>query len=460
MGLQFAGHGDRLYKRRTSAACLFHLQRITAGDDLIPTMNSPFPFQFFQGNSLSDLFAQDVRGDRDALILNYPATASWAAYPNTQKYFLQDGSSEATKTSFDKICQKEPWKNLAVLGDKLPGIVISPPQKLLVQYWQEHFGFCAAQAVELDCSTYLDDLSQSSRFDRLMTLFPFDHLLPKKHAVNPDTHYRLLSKVTLSDLGVSCPDYQTYPLDQVSLDQIELPSQFPYLIKTSHGLSGEGTYIIRSLSDLNYCLEELKKYLSINLLKTIIVSDFIKHEVNNYCVQFYVSQAGELTLIGVTQQQVSDEGNYLGGVIDYTHEMDRFFPMISAVGTYAHQQGYFGVIGFDVLEDRDRQLYAIDANFRINGSTPLCLQRHSLLKMNKAIAKYSSDYRMTGTLDSILTTLKPQLDRKDFLILSALEKVKYGKIYTEIYGIVTGETRQEMQQIEKDLHSKGLHLAG
>lgn len=416
-------------------------------------MSSQSSFQFFQGNSLSDLFAQDVSGDRNALILNYPATASWAAYPNTQKYFLQDGSSEATKTPFDKICQKEPWKNLAVLGDKLPGIVISPPPPLLVQYWQEHFGFCASQVMEMDCSTYLDDLSHN-RCDRLITLFPFDHLLPEKHAVDPDTHYRLLSKATLVELGIPCPNYQVYHLDQVSLDQIDLPSQFPYLIKTSHGLSGEGTYIIRSVSELNYCLEELRKYLKINLLKTIVVSEFVKHEVHNYCVQFYVRKTGEITLIGVTQQQVDAEGNYLGGVIDYTDEMNQFLPMIAAVGNYAHQQGYFGVIGFDVLEDRDGQLYAIDANFRINGSTPLCLQRHLLLKLNKPMAKYFSDYRMEGTLDSILTILKPQLERKEFLILSSLEKVKYGKIYTEIYGIVTGETYQEMQQVEQTLHSK------
>jgi hypothetical protein len=102
--------------------------------------------------------------------------------------------------------------------------------------------------------------------------------------------------------------------------------------------------------------------------------------------------------------------------------------------------------------------YAIDANFRINGSTPLCLQRHLLLKHDKAIAKYSSDYRMEGTLDSILLTLKSELERKDFLILSALEKVKYGKIYTEIYGIATGKSLQDMQQIEQSLYSKGLHL--
>jgi hypothetical protein len=233
------------------------------------------------------------------------------------------------------------------------------------------------------------------------------------------------------------------------------------LIKTSHGLSGEGTYIIKSASDLNYCLEELRKYLDIKLLDTIIVSQFVKNTVQNYCVQFYVNKAGEITLIGTTGQLVSAEGNYLGGLIHYREtDMSRFFEMIAAIGQYAHQCGYFGFIGFDVLEDQDGQLYMIDANFRINGSTPLCLQRHTLLKLGKEVAKYSSDYRMEGTLDSILVTLKPELERKDFMILSALEKIKYGKIYTDIYGIVTGETIEEMQQIEQNLQDKGLQWLG
>ncbi len=278
-------------------------------------MNSVNNYQYFQGNSFSDLFTQDIQDEIYALLLNYPATASWAAYPNTQKYFLQDGSSEATKTSFDKICQKEPWKNLAVLGDKLSGIVISPPPKSLMSYWQEHLSFRPAAIEFIHCSVYLDHLNQSDRLKQIITLFPFDHLQPKKHAVNPTAHYRLLSKATLSELGVQHPNYQSYSLRQVKLDDIPLPSQFPYLIKTSHGLSGEGTYIIRSISDLNYCLEELKKYLEINLLDTIVLSEFIENVVQNYCVQFYINKRGDIQLIGTTRQLVTPEGNYLGDTL-------------------------------------------------------------------------------------------------------------------------------------------------
>lgn len=429
-------------------------------------MSHQTAFEFFQGNSLSDLFAADIGDGRYALLLNYPATAKWAAYPNVQRYFLQDGSSESTKTSFDKICQKEPWKNLAVLGEHLPGIAIMQPPKLLHQYWREHLGH-NPKILDMDCSTYLDDLGDCEGafglnvdpcIDQVITLFPFDRLRFERHAVNPDTHYRLLSKATLNELGIPCPNYKTYSLKDIEPRKLPLPEQFPYLIKTSHGLSGEGTYIIRNESDRNYCLEELEKYQAIHLLETVIVSEFVKNEVNNYCVQFYVSKTGEITLIGVTQQQVDLEGNYQGGLVDYTNDLSKFAEYVGQVGRYAHQHGYFGVIGVDMLEDKDGQLFAIDANFRINGSTPLCLQRHDMRALGKTTAKYSSDYRMEGTLDTVLTTLEPWLARKDFVILSALEKVKYGKIYTEIYGIVSGESLAEVGQLEQALHGKGLHL--
>jgi len=51
--------------------------------------------------------------------------------------------------------------------------------------------------------------------------------------------------------------------------------------------------------------------------------------------------------------------------------MSKFFGMIAAIGQYAHQQGYFGFIGFDVLEDQDGQLLCDRRYFRVNGSTPL-----------------------------------------------------------------------------------------
>ncbi len=246
-------------------------------------MNQQYDFHYFQGSSLSDLFAQDITNANYAFMPNYPATARWAAYPNTKKYYIQDGSSESTKTSFDKICQKEPWKNLAVLGDAIPGIVIIPPHNLLVDYWREHFGFSYTNMQMFDCSVYLEELSQSDRFDKIITLYPFDNLRQEKHAIAPNIHYHLLSKVTLAELGVQCPKYKSYNLHTVSLEDIQLPEQFPYLIKTSHGLSGEGTYIIKSTGDfrLDYCLGVYQKCCR-ELLRTVLYQQNGRHHPHRY----------------------------------------------------------------------------------------------------------------------------------------------------------------------------------
>lgn len=417
-------------------------------------------WQYFEGGSFSDLFRSDIQNDRYGIILNYPATASWAAYPNTQKYFIQDGSDESNKVGYDKICQKEPWKNLAVLGNGLTGIVTRLPRNILIDYWRDFFSYHDENVEVLTRSVYLDYLNQSDRFDKIITLFPFDHLAPEKHAVFPDIHYKLLSKTTLSDSGVRSPSYKSYNLDEIALTDIPLPESFPYLIKVSHGLSGEGTYIIKTAGDLDYTRYEIGKYREDKILTHIIVSEFVKNEVQNYCVQFYVNKKGEITLIGATEQMVSSDGKFLGGIIDYQKSnIFRFKEIIEAIATYAHSYGYFGVIGCDVLEDKDGEFHVIDINYRINGSTPLCLQRHRFLEQGKTVAKYSGSYRMDGTIDSILTNLKPELGRQDFLIFSALEKIKYGKIYCELYGVVAGETLDEMIQIEENLAHKGITLS-
>jgi hypothetical protein len=83
-------------------------------------MNHQYNFQYFQGSSFSELFAQDITDAGYTFILNYPATASWATYPNTKKYFLQDGSDEATKTGYDKLVRRNLGKTWRFWGILFP----------------------------------------------------------------------------------------------------------------------------------------------------------------------------------------------------------------------------------------------------------------------------------------------------------------------------------------------------
>lgn len=422
-------------------------------------MQHEWNFQYFRTGSFSALFEADVSADAHAFLLPYPCTATWAAYPNDRRYLIQDGNTDATKVGFDKICQKEPWKNLAVLGDDLPGILTEAPPPSLISYWREHFGFDYNNYQVLPQQSYCDELNDSERYRKLITLFPYDGLDKERHAVDPDSHYHLLSKTALADMGVHYPLYKVFDFRKVRPEDVELQAAYPYLIKTSHGLAGEGTYIIRNEADLEHCRKEVRRYLAVGLLDAVVVSDFVKNVVENYCVQFYVDRAGEPTLIGATNQLVTDTGEHLGGMIHYREtDMRKFFHKIAVISRFVHKHGYFGVVGVDILEDRDGQLHVIDANIRVNGSTPLCLQRHTLLAAGKEVAKYSTDYRMEGTVDSVLSRLRPWLERKDLTVLSLLEIPRDGQTGCDVYSIVAGETVAEMQRIETDLGKAGLRL--
>ncbi len=53
-------------------------------------------------------------------------------------------------------------------------------------------------------------------------------------------------------------------------------------------------------------------------------------------------------------------------------------------------------------------------------------------------------------------TFKRELERQNLIILSAIEKSKHEKFYTEISSIISVRTIEEMQQIEHNLQNKGL----
>lgn len=415
-------------------------------------------FSLFQGKSFSELFHDDIQDAKYGYYLSYPSTAGWSHYPNNQKFLIQDGNSEDRKVSYNKTAQLEPWRIAAVMGDQIPCVLMEKPPQVLIDYWQEHFGHSYSNLDVYPHQQVFDELNQSDKYDKILSLFPFDHLKPEKHAVDPDEHYRLLSKVTLAEMGVHYPKFTPYDLTSVDVTEVATPEAFPYLVKASHGLAGEGTYIIRNEADLEFCAADVRDYIKVGLLRTVLVSDFVMNEVGNYCVQFYVDKQGHATLLGATNQMVTEDGEMIGGVIRYSDTMDKFHHKIAVLSRFLHKHGYFGVVGVDILEDMDGQLHLIDANIRINGSTPLCILRKTMQEHNKEYAKYSTGYIVDGTIEHTMELLEMDLKRKDFVILSAMEFEQDRQKKTQIYGVVAGETLDQMLAIENRLRMRGVHV--
>lgn len=414
-------------------------------------------FSLFTGNSFSELFANDIQDAKYGYYVSYPSTAGWSHFPNTQKYLIQDGNSEERKVAYNKTAQMEPWRVSSVMGDDIPIILMERPPEPLLGYWREHFGFKYDNLDVYPHQNIFNELNSSDKYDKILSLFPFDHLDKEKHAIDPDEHYRLLSKVTLAEMGVHYPKFTHYDLDEVDISQVKTPDEFPFLVKVSHGLAGEGTYIIRNKEDLDYCAVDIRQYLKVGLVKTVLVSEFVLNEVGNYCVQFYVDKQGKATLLGATNQMVTEEGEMIGGVIRYSDTMDKFHHKIAVLSRFLHKHGYFGVVGVDVLENADGEMFVIDANIRVNGSTPLCVLRRNLQQEKKEYAKFSTGYTIDCPLDEGLVRLHRDLEHKDFVIVSANEFIQDKKIKTHIYGIVAGETLDQIFAIENRLRMLGVH---
>jgi hypothetical protein len=92
----------------------------------------------------------------------------------------------------------------------------------------------------------------------------------------------------------------------------------------------------------------------------------------------FVTKAGETVFLGCCEQLLDDKRQWIGGRISYDEhdELSREYADIAKqVGDLAHQNGYFGPMGVDVMTGADGQHLAIDPNPRVSGSAPLCLLR-------------------------------------------------------------------------------------
>ncbi len=86
-------------------------------------------------------------------------------------------------------------------------------------------------------------------------------------------------------------------------------------------------------------------------------------------------------------------------------------------------QGFFGVAGFDLLVDEDDNVYAIDLNFRQNGSTSMLLLANELNSGYQKFYSYHSKGDNTHFFNTILKYVKKVVYTR-YLIMMVIGTVK------------------------------------
>lgn len=105
----------------------------------------------------------------------------------------------------------------------------------------------------------------------------------------------------------------------------------------------------------------------------IVIEDFIPARTN-ICIQVAVLPDASVQLIGASAQICSPGGLYMGSLAGPDIKPTSGSAALAlTIAARAAALGFRGIAGFDVLETADGRLFAIDLNFRPNGSTPLLL---------------------------------------------------------------------------------------
>ena len=147
---------------------------------------------------------------------------------------------------------------------------------------------------------------------------------------------------------------------------------FPFVLKPGDDLptaGGYGVIIVYNEQELADALERIEA--AQEQTAHMIIEEKVE-AVANYCVQYACKEGDAIQYLGSAQQLTNDYGFYNGNesVTEVPEAVIEAGRRIMEIGV---SQGFHGVAGFDLLVDDKGEVYAIDLNFRQNGSTDMLL---------------------------------------------------------------------------------------
>ena len=373
---------------------------------------------------LSELYAQDCP---DAVLLTeYPSSNSAATrFQNRSKYIIHDPTPPPRRELLKVLGPHHlmwGWgRSIAVCSE------VPPPQELL-GHWRRVLG---DQAVPRWCEP-ADDLNY-------ITLFPHQSLPEAAQVIDPETYYRLHSKEVIEKIDCS----QAAVLDEIAV---------PCIIKLTHGYAGLSNFFIReSVEAVSVLVDIEEKWQN----PTYVINSIIDGIETDFGVQFYLKKNGAVVWLGFTEQRFDEGGKWSGGCFSAEAQkrcFDGLAEMIEPAAEYLHAEGYFGVVGIDVVTDDARQQFLVDVNPRLTGITPFLMASRMFAEEGLGEGIYLASLKFDGSLDELITkaeSFAQSETRSQVVVLSAFEDPT--EVTTTCHLSVTSESQSQNQTVLSQL---------
>jgi biotin carboxylase len=208
-------------------------------------------------------------------------------------------------------------------------------------------------------------------------MFPMERIPADQQIIHPDILYQVFSKAFIPQ--IPCPQPKLiWSSTLVSANNPNSPSKpemtLPCVIKTTHGRSGQGTFMVRSTREYD---DAWSAILAKEPMADVVITEMVDHVTCQYNAYMYISRAGKMKWLGTIEALIADTDDFvlLGGMVDISTskqaELEELLkPSCEPVLTTLHKRGFFGVVGIEVLIDKHGDQYVIDINPRLNASMP------------------------------------------------------------------------------------------
>lgn len=180
--------------------------------------------------------------------------------------------------------------------------------------------------------------------------------------------------------------------------------ELPFVIKPGDEHPTAGGYGVMLCYTQEDVERSIKRVREAEGTEQMIIEQFIE-PVHNYCVQYAYSEELGIKFIGSSQQITEKYGKYRGNIIDHNIPQEVIDAGLEIMQNGV-DAGYVGIAGFDLLVDSGGAIYAIDLNFRQNGSSSLLLLDSVLNGDYKKFLAYYSDGDNAKFYDVILDEVK------------------------------------------------------
>ncbi len=232
-----------------------------------------------------------------------------------------------------------------------------------------------------------------------------EELVPGDNYVVPRDKFLALNNKSILDKwtkGKFLPKRDVVAIEE--FENIVRKWSLPFVIKPGDEHPTAGGYGVMLCYTQEDVERSIKRVREAEGTEQMIIEQFIE-PVHNYCVQYAYSEELGIKFIGSSQQITEKYGKYRGNIIDHDIPQNVIDAGMEIMRNGV-EAGYVGIAGFDLLVDSEGAIYAIDLNFRQNGSSSLLLLDSVLSGDYKKFLAYYSAGDNAKFFDVILNEVK------------------------------------------------------